>query len=346
MKSARNISELRQDPVTGDWVLVATGRAKRPNTFRRHPPERSQPRSTCPFERLLPEAVLVYDRSGEPFRLTAKDRRHLEREWALQVVPNKYPAFRRGERCPVVIPRGPYRWSAGVGFHEVVVTRGHTRSLAAMAPEEAALVLRAYRQRYLALKDEECVEYISIFHNHGRGAGATITHPHSQIIAIPVIPPDVARSLRGAAAYHRQHRACVHCAMIAFERRDGRRIVYENRDCVVFCPFVSRSAFEIRIFPKRHQPEFETMDDRQTLAAADALKTALAKLGGGLGDPAYNFFIHTAPTADGRRAPHYHWHIEIIPKTAIWAGFEIGTGIEISTTSPEAAASFLRGIRA
>lgn len=339
-------SELRQDVVTGDWVVVATGRAKRPHAFaRRGAPERPQPKATCPFERLESDAVLIYDRRGERFRLTPKDRRYLGRHWWLQVIPNKYPAFQYRATCPVVLPHGPYRVTDGVGFHEVVVTRHHTRSLAAMAVAEAAIVIRAYRQRYLALKDEECVEYISIFHNHGHDAGATLSHPHSQIIAIPVIPPDIGRSLSGSADYYRRHRRCVHCTMIAFERRDGRRIVYENRDFIVFCPYISRQAFEIRIFPKRHQPEFEAIDDRETLAAAAALSTALSKIARGLKDPAYNFFVHTAPTADGRRAPHYHWHIEIVPKTAIWAGFEIGTGIEISSISPEAAARYLRAIR-
>ncbi|MBI4132022.1 MAG: galactose-1-phosphate uridylyltransferase [Candidatus Sungbacteria bacterium] len=341
----RNFSELRQDPVTGDWVVVATGRARRPYAFRRHAPERPQSRTTCPFERLESKAVLVYDRAGERYRLTGKDRRHLEAKWWLEVVPNKYPAFKYRATCPIAAAQGPYRVTDGVGFHEVVVTRDHVRSLAGMRRDEAAMVFRAYRQRYLALKDEDCVEYISIFHNHGHDAGATISHPHSQIIAIPVIPPDVRRSLAGSAAYYKKHRRCVHCAMLAFERRDGRRIIYENTDFTVFCPYVSRQAFEIRIFPKRHQPEFEAISDRQTLAAADALKTALAKLSGGLKDPAYNFFIHTAPTADGVRAAHYHWHIEIIPKTAVWAGFEIGTGIEISSTPPEDAARFLRGIK-
>ncbi|OHA08993.1 MAG: hypothetical protein A3B37_02950 [Candidatus Sungbacteria bacterium RIFCSPLOWO2_01_FULL_59_16] len=339
------MSELRQDVVTGDWVVVATGRARRPNEFvRRRTPERVQPRAGCPFERLLPPAIIIYDRAGERFRLTKKERRHLERQWWLQVVPNKFPAFLPG-LCPVPEARGPYRWQQGVGFHEVVVTRDHRRAIAAMEPREVEIVLRAYRQRYLALKDEDCVQYISIFHNHGREAGATISHPHSQIIAIPVIPPDIGRSLRGSTEYFRRHRRCVHCVMLEFERRDGRRIVYENRDFMVFCPFVSRQAFEIRIFPKRHEPEFERLDDGKIVTAADALRTALAKIERGLRSPAYNFFIHTAPTADGPRLPLYHWHIEVIPKTAVWAGFEIGTGIEISTISPEAAAKFLRKLR-
>ena len=342
-----NFSELRQDIVTGDWVVVATGRARRPNAFASHAPERAQSKSSCPFERLLGEAVLVYERSGRPhYRPTAKDRRRLMTAWRLQVVPNKYPALRYSALCPVSAPYGPYRVIDGVGFHEVIITRDHTRSLAGMTSAEAAVLMHAYRQRYLALKDEKCVSYISIFHNHGHAAGASISHPHSQLIAIPVIPPDVRRSLEGARAYRRRHRRCVHCAMIAFEKKDGRRVIYENRDFVAFCPYVSRSAFEVRIFPKRHQPEFEAIGDTEIREAADALRTALAKLARGLADPAYNFFIHTAPTAGGRGAAYYHWHIEIVPKTAVWAGFEIGTGIEISTTAPEAAARFLRGIRA
>ena len=340
------ISELRQDIVTGEWVVVATGRARRPHAFsRRGVPERPHSKRGCPFERIESKAILVYDRRGERFRLTPKDRRYLERHWWLEVVPNKYPAFRASNVCPLPAAVGPHRRLEGGGFHEVVVTRDHARPLARMSAGEAATVIRAYRERYLALKDEECVEYISIFHNHGYDAGATLSHPHSQIIAIPVIPPDIGRSLSGSAAYYRRHRRCVHCAMIAFERRDGRRVIYENGDFIVFCPYVSRSAFEVRIFPKRHQPEFEAVGDRDVIAAADALRSALAKLERGLGDPAYNFFIHTAPTADGGRMPHYHWHIEIVPKTAVWAGFEIGTGIQISTTSPEAAGRYLRAIK-
>lgn len=341
----KNVSELRQDLVTGDWVVVATGRARRPNEFiRRQVRERPQPKAGCPFERLLPTVLLAYDRRGKSFRLTLKDRAYLGKNWWLQIVPNRYPAFGRGT-CALERKVGPYRLQEGVGFHEVVITRPHSRSIARMSQDEVATILRAYRERYLLLKDEDCVEYVSIFHNHGRDAGATISHPHSQIIAIPVIPPDISRSLGGSAAYFRRKKQCVHCAMLDFEKRDKKRIVYSNRDFIVYCPFVSRQAFEIRIFPLSHKPEFESITDREILNAADALRTSLAKLDKALGDPAYNFFIHTAPTADGAKAGHYHWHIEILPKTGVWAGFEISTGIEISTIAPETAAQFLRKIK-
>lgn len=340
-----SISELRQDIVTGAWIVVATGRARRPDDFARAKhPITSQPLETCPFESILPEAKVIYTAAGERCEPGGGAHGRAAEAWWLEVVPNKYPAFGRGE-CAVEHAVGPYRFQDGVGVHEVVVTRDHARSIAAMSPGEVAVVIRAYRDRYRALKDEDCVAYISIFHNHGADAGATLEHPHSQIIAIPVIPPDVSRSLVGSAAYFARTGKCVHCIMIEFEALDGRRIIYENENFVVCCPFAPRQAFEVRVFPKRHAPYFEDLTDPEIALAADALRQALARLDRALAGPAYNFFIHTAPTADGQATAHYHWHLEIIPKTAVWAGFEIGTGIEISTISPEAAAEFLREMK-
>ena len=208
---------------------------------------------------------------------------------------------------------------------------------------EVESVISSYRARYLALKDEDCVEYISIFHNHGPEAGASIYHPHSQLIATPVIPPDVGRSLKGSASFaHAHHGRCVHCAMLAFERQDRRRIVYENKEFIAICPYVSRSAFEVRIFPKAHNPRFEISHDDDLPYIADALKVALAKIYKALDNPSHNFFLHTSPTSPTKEFNHYHWHMEIIPKTAVWAGFEISTGMDIATVAPERAAEMLR----
>jgi len=341
---SENISELRQDLVTGEWIVVATGRARRPDDFAKAKhPITSQPPETCPFETLHENAQAIYTAEGKRFLPDGGNRVELDGTWWLKVVSNKYPAFGQGE-CAVEHAVGPYRFQDGVGVHEVVVTRDHARSIAEMSPGEVAVIIRAYRDRYLALKEEGCVEYISIFHNHGADAGASLEHPHSQIIAISVIPPDISRSLAGSGGYFARTGKCVHCTMIEFDAIDGSRIIYENQDFTVSCPFAPRQAFEVRVFPKRHTPYFETLTEREIALAGDALHQAVARLGRALAGPAYNFFIHTAPTADGQSVAHYHWHLEIIPKTAVWAGFEIGTGIEISTISPEAAAEFLRGI--
>ncbi len=329
-----NISELRQDIVSGDWVVIATGRMIRPDEFlktKRHPP--TQSKNECSFEVLSPSSLLFY----------SSDDNHRREDWWVQVVENKYPAFGKGV-CEVRDQVGPYRWKDGVGFHEVVITRDHTRPFALMSLPEVELVLRAFQERYLNLKTIPCIEYISIFQNHGVSSGASIAHPHSQITAIPVVPPDVGRSIKGSSVYFHEHNACVHCAVIEYEVNAKERIIYENEYMIVIAPFASKSAFEMRIFPKKHSARFELTVLKERFALADVLRTALGKLYHGLNNPDYNFFLHTAPVGESAEYTHYHWHFEILPKTAIWAGFEIGTGIEISVIAPEAAAKFLREV--
>lgn len=327
-------SELRQDLVSGDWVVIATGRARRPREFAAAPRGDTSvlPLSSCPFEALHEEMRAVYSREGAA-----------PGDWLVQVVANKYPAFTQGA-CPVFRQHGAYQAIDGIGWHEVVVTRDHARPLGRMTAAEADLVLQAYQDRFAAISRDPCIRYISVFHNHGPRAGATIAHPHSQIIALPVIPPDIGRSIAGSRAYFERHQACVHCAVLAYEREAKERIVYENEHAVVFTPFASRAAFELRVMPIMHEAHFEAALPARRRGIAEALTAALARLDKGLGAPDYNFFLHTAPVGIAEDALHYHWHLEIIPKTAVWAGFEIGTGIEISTIAPEEAAAFLRDI--
>lgn len=330
----KTTSELRQDLVSGDWVVIATGRGKRPHDFlKQKAPPFHQSKSACPFEKVGSEQIASYSVSGGSSKAPF-----------VFVVPNKYPAFGKG-LCAVFHKVGPYQWTEGIGAHELVITEDHDRSVALFSDTETELLIHAYQDRYRALKNVECIEYVSIFHNHGRLSGATVAHPHSQIIGIPVIPPDVGRSLQGSARYFHEHKKCVHCRMLDFERAAKNRIIYENDLFIVVAPFASKLAFEIRIFPKAHQPYFELISHSERPAFANALRVVLAKLFRGLRNPDYNFFIHTAPTAGGKEFHHYHWHLEILPKTGIWAGFEMGTGIEISTIAPESAAEFLRKVK-
>lgn len=325
-------SELRRDLVTGDWVVIAKERAKRPSDFAA---KREGGPPTCPTDDPFrdPQAsgnkdpILVY--------------RDKDKQWTLQVIPNKFPAFTQQGECAVPRPVGPYEVMDGRGHHEVVITRDCDKHFALLSSTRAAEVIRAYHERYNELKKDDCVQYISIFHNHGREAGASVVHPHSQIIAIPVVPPDVSRSLKGSGDFNKREGSCVHCVMLNWELEDKSRIIFENDTMVAFCPFISRTAFEIRIFPKEHQAKFEDLDPKNFADLGDALQKSLHQLYRTLDNPAYNFFFHTAPTDDGDYS-HYHWHIEIIPKTVIWAGFELATGVEISTIEPERAAQFLR----
>jgi UDPglucose--hexose-1-phosphate uridylyltransferase len=328
----KSISELRFNLGSKDWVLIATGRGKRPDSFAKQ--ERVKdvtPESECVFCNI---------ESQEKPVLEYKDKKG---QWALAVIPNKYPAFTHADSLHERA-EGPYSLMDGVGFHEVVVSRGHHQSLAEMSHEQARLVINSYQERYLALSKEEFVNYISIFHNHGREAGASVGHPHSQIIAIPLIDPDVRQSLNGSRVFFENQGECVHCKMIEWEQEDGRRIIFENKDFIALAPFASRVSFEVRIYPKIHQANFEKIVDLEKDSLVEVLQAVLKKMFSGLNDPPYNFFVHTSP-CDGKDYTHYHWYIDILPKTATWAGFELGAGIEISTIEPEKAAEYLREIK-
>lgn len=322
-------SELRQDLVSGDWVLLAPGRAKRPHFFVKNKIQRTPDSiSGCPFEHLQKDN-LAYPN-------------HLD--WAVQVFPNKYPAViekKRGVRASIA-KHGPYAIFPGVGRHDLVVTRDHYKNFSRLSREHALLVFRAFQDRYLFVSDHGYIDYVSILHNWGPTAGASVFHPHYQIMSIPVVPPDVQHSLRGSSRYFHDHKKCVHCVMIDLELHEKKRIVFENDKAVAFTPFVSRTPFEVRVFPKNHLPYFENSYDEDMESVVEALQYSLRFIEKKLGDPDYNFFIHTAPIKDKEKYRHYHWHIEITPKISIRGGFEWGTGIETNVIDPDDAAKILR----
>ena len=325
-----NVSELRQDIVTGTWAVIATGRAKRPDDFK------TKKRAVIENEKDCPFCHPGKDDKRKP-TLVYKD---LKGEWSLMAMPNKYPAFDSSTRLNRR-ENGPFSVVDGVGFHEVIITRNHNLSIAQMKTNQVLEIINAYQERYLGLMNRRFINYISIFHNHGREAGASVSHPHSQLVAMPVIDPDVWRSLNGSADYWQKNKRCVHCVMIEWEKESAERVIFENEEFIALCPFVSRAAFEVRVYPKFHASYFERINQINKTKLAEALRAALIKIDKGLSGPAYNFFLHTTP-CDGKDYSHYHWHFEILPKTSIWAGFELGTGIEISTIEPEKAAKFLR----
>ncbi|HEX8974709.1 MAG TPA: DUF4921 family protein [Patescibacteria group bacterium] len=325
------VSELRQDLISGDWVVIATGRAKRPDDFAHF--ERIKDDKGidgCLFEDPVASGqepdVLIYEKA--------------DGDWSLRVFPNKFPAFSAG-KAGKVLSEGPYFAMPGVGYHEIIVTRDHYKQLALMDKLEVAEVFDAYQDRYLALMNKRGVNYIAVFHNHGRECGASIPHPHSQLMAVPVVAPYIKLELDGAEKYHKANRHCAFCTMAEHEGEEGKRVVFENDEFIAFCPFASRAAFEVHVMPKKHSPYFERITDEQKIKLAEVFQKALGSIYKALNDPPYNFYIHSAP-CDGKDYPHFHWHIEILPHTATWAGFELDTGIEISTIQPEVAAEYLR----
>lgn len=325
--------ELRQEPVTKKWVVIATERSKRPSDF----PVQQETRKggVCPFckgneDKTPPEIMAFRDEGTKPDTPG----------WWVRVVPNKFPALDPGfTGAP---ERNFYFKMPGTGVHEVLIeSPEHDSSLESHHSHQVREIFRAWRARYQALINRESIKYIQIFKNEGSVAGASLSHPHSQLIATPVIPPVIAEELKGSQEYYGERGNCLYCEMIDQELRVKTRIAVENDDYLSFCPFASRFPFETWIIPKKHQASFETIDDRILHSLSEIVQGTVQKITGSLNNPPYNIVLHTAP-AGYSDVPFYHWHLEILPRLTIVAGFEWGTGIIINPTPPEAAAQYLR----
>ena len=311
-------SEFRQNIVSGEWILFATDRANRPHAFKPRA-NNYQPIEECPFEKITGTGV--------------------------RVIPNQFPLVTHSDTCPPVQQQFGFNFIPGNGNHEIVVFPDHERTFHDFSAQETAEVFRVYRERYLALAKEPCAMYVSIFHNYGHEAGASVYHPHSQIITTPILPPDVMRSLHGAYKYYKKHGREVYDYMTTWSMEQNTRIVMKNDDFVALVPFAARVPYEVRIYPRQPSPHFETITDDAMLILAEMFNTIMRKIKYALHDPAYNFFIHTAPVredGDASESSYYRWHVEIFPRLTQDAGFEHGTGFVVNTVDPETAAAKLR----
>src|SRR3989344_2484586 len=325
-------SELRQDIVSGDWIVISPKRKKGHTEIKKRKEKRIKaPVKNCPFENPQESG------NNKPI-LTYSNKKG----WTMQIIQNKYPAFSHEKKCSRLYKSGPYQIMDAIGRHDLVITRSHDRNFPHLKKHEAEALFFAFVDYYKSLINDPCLSYVSIYHNWGTKAGASVYHPHYQIIVLPIIPPDVGHSLKGSLNYFYKHKECVHCRMIKWEKKEKKRIIYENEDAIVFAPFISREPFELRVFPKKHFPYFEDTPVKDLKKVVEALQIALMRIEKKLSDPDYNFFIHTAPLKDKAAHKHYHWHIEIVPKISISAGFELGTGIEITLVDPNEAAKILR----
>jgi UDPglucose--hexose-1-phosphate uridylyltransferase len=326
--------ELRKDPVVGRWVIIATERARRPSDFAAEPVRPRQ--SACAFceghEHQTPPEILA----GRP-----PDGRPNGPGWTYRVVPNKYPALRiEGELEPA--GEGLFDRMNGVGAHEVVIeTPHHAASLAGLSVDTVTDVLCAFRERMLDLKKDPRFAYVLVFKNHGEAAGASLEHPHSQLIATPIIPIMVSEELAGSAQYYDLKERCVWCDMVRQERRGGGRLIVESHDFAALAPFAPRFPFETWILPTHHRAAFEESTEEELRGAATILGEVLRRVDRVLGEPAYNFMLHTAPFREAQ-LESFHWHLEVIPKLTRVAGFEWGSGFFINPVPPEDAAEALR----
>jgi UDPglucose--hexose-1-phosphate uridylyltransferase len=328
--------EFRQNMVSKEWVIIATERAKRPDHFiqknaaKKPIPER---RDDCPFcpgnESMTPPSVFSIEKDGK---------------WSLRVVPNKFAAL-QSDLTTARKQVGRFLKADGFGMAEVIIESPlHNGSISTMTREEMKNTVLAYRQRYRALSDIKALDLITVFRNYGERAGTSLEHPHSQIIATPIVPPHVRDPLHQSQLACDSYGDCIYCRMMEEEADQQVRVVAESQHFLVLCPFASRSPFETRIFPKRHHASFSAISDAEAVDFAFVLQDTIRRLAAGLRDPDYNYIIRSAPV-DVNDVKYYHWYVVIVPKLTTPAGFEIGTGIYINTTLPEECARFLRGIR-
>jgi UDPglucose--hexose-1-phosphate uridylyltransferase len=214
-------------------------------------------------------------------------------------------------------------------------------TLASMSERQVAEMIWAFRDRVVDLKRDKRLRYVMLFKNHGEIAGASLEHPHSQIIALPVVPKRVQEELDGARKYFEFKERCVYCDILRQELKDTERLILETDEFAAVSPFASRFPFETWILPRRHESHFENIREAEVLNLAWVLRSILRKMDRVLEKPAFNMIVHSAPVQEAA-TEHYHWHIEIIPKLTRVAGFEWGTGFYINPTPPEEAARFMR----
>ncbi len=328
------MAQLRKDPVTSRWVIVNVENPKNPRDFNFKPVAKSS--KTCPFcpgnEAMTPPEIVAYGRKSGGKNMPG---------WQLRIVPNKFPALRIEESTDK-FAFGVYDKIGGFGAHEVIVENpDHAKEIPDLEIEQVELILRSYRDRCADLRKDTRFRYILIFKNYGAAAGASLEHPHSQLIALPIVPSRVLGEVKGAAKHFEYTDRCIFCDMLNQERAQKALTIHEETHFIGLSPFAGRFPFETWVLPKAHEASFDSLTDDRLTDLARMLKTILGKIRLVLNDPAYNFMIHTVPL-DNKQPECFHWHIEIIPQLTQIAGFELGTGFYLNPTPPEVASKALK----
>ncbi|MGE5188421.1 MAG: DUF4921 family protein [Betaproteobacteria bacterium] len=337
-------NELRKDYLLDRWVVIATERSRRPTDFAKTKTSTAS-NCVCPLcvgnEDMTPPATLLYLKKEKRI-IPSQDPVTGERpkNWLVRCVPNLYPAFK-----PPMQPTDREKiffsdnFGSAIGNHEVIVeTPIHNEDPSDAPLPQLGLLINAYLSRLKVLSVKSYVKHVSIFRNHGIEAGASLSHAHSQIVATPMIPTTVQEELAASKAFHAKNGKCVFCEIMEREKM-GPRVIMEDQYFFVFAPYASINPMEFWILPKRHSANL-SLKPAEKAAFALTLKVCLKALKELLNDPPYNYGFHLA--LDSLNSESYHWHLEVYPKLATWAGFEKSTGVFINTVTPETAAESLR----
>lgn len=318
-------SELRYDLLNDDWVIISPARANRL--------KKKVISSGCPFCEIESQepAVLVYSKG-----VKINDFKN----WTIAVIPNKYPVFITSQKYKEEKESNIYSKIKSSGFHELVITKDHNKSLALLPIERIKEVLTCYQQRIIEYKKYDFVKNVVVFHNHGKEAGASQPHPHSQILTAPLIDKEFKITLENHNKHFKENNECLRCRVNKEEKKFKKRIIFENKDFIVYIPFAPKFTFQTIIVPKKHASRFEEITENEKESLAEAFKEMLSRLYKNLKNPAYNFYLHTAPM--DKEYPYFHWYFSIFPRIFSLAGFEMGAQMEVLTTTPEEQAIILR----
>ena len=313
------MNELRKDYILDRWVIIAEERKKRKREFKKE--ESKKESKTCFFcpgnEKLTPK---------ETGRLEYKNK------WKIRWFPNLFPFVEA--KCKDFKTSNLFRKKCAYGFHEVLVeTPEHDKQLSDLSEEDIRNVLMVYALRIKELSVEKNVKYVLVFKNHGREAGTSLIHSHTQIVSLDMVPTDIKMEMDAV----KKSKGCPYCSIIKKESKSKRRIL-ENDDFAAFAPFASRFNYEAWIFPKKHVINITQFKGKELLNLAKVLKKMLVRLA--KINASYNFCLHYGFKESGG---DLHFHMEIQPRIATWGGFENSSGIIINSVSPEMAAEFYRG---
>ncbi len=323
----RPANQLRLDPLSGRWVVVSTDRARRPSAFvHRSAPVQEDTTRPCPFcpgnEEASPPALETYGPSGS---------------WLVRVVPNLYPAF-SGDEPFIVQNRGPvFTQATAGGIHEILIlSPEHDASWSMITEEQAGLVMAALRDRIDEHSQLPNLRYTQAIVNSGREAGASLEHPHGQLLGMSFVPRELAEE---QARFARFAGGCLLCTTLEAEEGAKHRVVYADSRVVVVCPFWSATPYEMLFVPRTHSAHFHRSATEDLVSVGRALRLCLIMLKERVGDIAYNVVFHSGPY---RINQPFHWHVHLLPKATTRAGFEMGTGVAINIVAPELAAEELR----
>jgi UDPglucose--hexose-1-phosphate uridylyltransferase len=297
-------SRIEKDFLIDRYSIIAEERSKRPHCFKKEEDEHCEDCFFCPgSENLTPPEIC---------RWGAED------EWRIRCFENKFPA--------IFEPRGK---------HEIIVdTNKHEKTFAQLSAEDMLEAFLAYDSRRVALEKE--YEYVTVFKNHGRWAGASVIHSHAQVIAIPMVPPLVQREVSAAKKYAKKNKSCAFCDYIKGKRS---KVAARGKKSIAIAPDAPRVPYEVWMIPKEHVPNFSELSESAKTDLVGVVKKILGRLEKVMGNVSYNMYFHHAP----KGVKDYHFHIELLPRIAKWAGFELSSGMYICTVSPENAAKIYRG---